>query len=416
MSCLFIKEGFLLGDVVGEAKNSITDSQMDDVEVLYTIDIQKHVPCYKLSRFYNVLGDLNIPELKKLLADQKKSQNVIGWYKFRHNTEQIMTFRERLLHKNLQEHLSNSGLVFLLLTSNPATETKSTHRLEYALHKPQDGFFHKVPLVISNLGMSDQQGYKTLCGSCVSVGLNTTIKKHRYVKNYVSFKIPFLTFFLIAVASDFIFFCSRLEFFNEDGALAEVNRISNMYTTLQDELKKTCSQLVESEHSVEQLLEAINELKKQIAEKKKLNEETGNKVSEAPEENVLLCEALRKFFPQSTLLQSCRLSLGGRQIPHSCTASHNISDVNELTLMVKQYDIPEAHTRQAGKRKACSKQLGRTLTKKSRLLQLQKQHSQNGDSEGSDSERPLCNSGTETDGDILESLHMDVSRSKSPIF
>ncbi|KAE8633275.1 hypothetical protein XENTR_v10001832 [Xenopus tropicalis] len=379
-------EGFLLGDVVGEAKNSITDSQMDDVEVLYTIDIQKHVPCYKLSRFYNVLGDLNIPELKKLLADQKKSQNVIGWYKFRHNTEQIMTFRERLLHKNLQEHLSNSGLVFLLLTSNPATETKSTHRLEYALHKPQDGFFHKVPLVISNLGMSDQQGYKTLCGSCVSVGLNTTIKKH------------------------------RLEFFNEDGALAEVNRISNMYTTLQDELKKTCSQLVESEHSVEQLLEAINELKKQIAEKKKLNEETGNKVSEAPEENVLLCEALRKFFPQSTLLQSCRLSLGGRQIPHSCTASHNISDVNELTLMVKQYDIPEAHTRQAGKRKACSKQLGRTLTKKSRLLQLQKQHSQNGDSEGSDSERPLCNSGTETDGDILESLHMDVSRSKSPIF
>lgn len=32
-----IKEGFLLGDVKGEAKNSITDSQMDDVEVVYTI-------------------------------------------------------------------------------------------------------------------------------------------------------------------------------------------------------------------------------------------------------------------------------------------------------------------------------------------------------------------------------------------
>lgn len=31
------KEGFLLGDVKGEAKNSITDSQMDDVEVVYTI-------------------------------------------------------------------------------------------------------------------------------------------------------------------------------------------------------------------------------------------------------------------------------------------------------------------------------------------------------------------------------------------
>uniref|UniRef100_A0ABI7XX10 Uncharacterized protein n=1 Tax=Felis catus TaxID=9685 RepID=A0ABI7XX10_FELCA len=31
-------EGFLLGEVKGEAKNSITDSQMDDVEVIYTID------------------------------------------------------------------------------------------------------------------------------------------------------------------------------------------------------------------------------------------------------------------------------------------------------------------------------------------------------------------------------------------
>ncbi|XP_032129215.1 BRCA1-A complex subunit Abraxas 1-like [Sapajus apella] len=30
-------EGFLLGEVKGEAKNSITDSQMDDVEVVYTI-------------------------------------------------------------------------------------------------------------------------------------------------------------------------------------------------------------------------------------------------------------------------------------------------------------------------------------------------------------------------------------------
>lgn len=36
-SFLVIKEGFLLGDVKGEAKNSITDSQMDDVEVVYTI-------------------------------------------------------------------------------------------------------------------------------------------------------------------------------------------------------------------------------------------------------------------------------------------------------------------------------------------------------------------------------------------
>uniref|UniRef100_A0A8C0CAQ5 Abraxas 1, BRCA1 A complex subunit n=1 Tax=Balaenoptera musculus TaxID=9771 RepID=A0A8C0CAQ5_BALMU len=45
-------EGFLLGEVKGEAKNSITDSQMDDVEVIYTIDIQKYIPCYQLFSFW----------------------------------------------------------------------------------------------------------------------------------------------------------------------------------------------------------------------------------------------------------------------------------------------------------------------------------------------------------------------------
>ncbi|KAI2534931.1 ABRAXAS1 isoform 9, partial [Pan troglodytes] len=107
------EEGFLLGEVKGEAKNSITDSQMDDVEVVYTIDIQKYIPCYQLFSFYNSSGEVNEQALKKILSNVKK--NVVGWYKFRRHSDQIMTFRERLLHKNLQEHFSNQDLVFLLL-------------------------------------------------------------------------------------------------------------------------------------------------------------------------------------------------------------------------------------------------------------------------------------------------------------
>ncbi|KAG8454333.1 hypothetical protein GDO86_000828 [Hymenochirus boettgeri] len=378
-------EGFLLGDVKGEAKNSITDSQMDDVEVLYTIDIQKHVPCYQLSRFYNALGDLNLPALKKLLKGQNKSQNVVGWYKFRNNTEQIMSFRERILHKNLQNYLSNPGLVFLLLTSSPATEMKSTHRLEYALHKPQDGLFHRVSLVISNLGMSEQQGYKTLSGSCVSVGLTSALEKH------------------------------RLEFFNEDGSLMEVNRINDMYTTLQEELKKSCSKVIDSELSVEQLLEEVNKLKKQIAEKKRLNQKTGDKVSDAAEENIFLCEALHRFFPHSSLLQSCRLSVGGKQIPHSCSTNHYLKEVNELTLLVKQCDFPKRRKGQCGKRKAYLIQEVQKVTKKSRLLNLQKSTAK-GEREESDSEILLFNSGTETEDDIPETFKMDFSRSASPTF
>ncbi|KAM9677668.1 BRCA1-A complex subunit Abraxas 1 isoform 3-T3 [Trichechus inunguis] len=130
-------EGFLLGEVKGEAKNSITDSQMDDVEVVYTIEIQKYIPCYQLFSFYNSLGEVNEQALKKILSSVKK--NVVGWYKFRRHSDQIMTFRERLLHKNLRKHLSNQELLFLLLTPSITTESCSTHRLEHALHKPQEG-------------------------------------------------------------------------------------------------------------------------------------------------------------------------------------------------------------------------------------------------------------------------------------
>lgn len=66
-------------------------------------------------------------------------QAVVGWYKLRRNTDQTMTFRERLLHRRLQSHLSNQGLVFLLLTSTVTTSSSSTYKLEYALHKPQEG-------------------------------------------------------------------------------------------------------------------------------------------------------------------------------------------------------------------------------------------------------------------------------------
>ncbi|XP_075461760.1 BRCA1-A complex subunit Abraxas 1 isoform X2 [Ascaphus truei] len=376
-------EGFLLGDVKGEAKNSITDSQMDDVEVVYTIDIQEHVPCYQLSSFYSALGDLNKPELKKLFTGHKK--NVIGWYKFRHNTDQVMTFRERLLHRSLQEYLSNPGLVFLLLTSNSTTEIKSTHRMEYALHKPQDGLFQRVPLVVANLGMSEQQGYKTVSGSCVSVGFNQAVRKH------------------------------RLEFFNKDDTLKEVNKINDMYTTLQEELKKTCSEVVGSEQSVEQLLEEVKKLKKEIAEKRKHIQTSEKKVpDDDTQENVLLCQAFRKFFPHSALLQACRLSMSGRQISHCCNIDHNLGLVDELTLMIKQSDFPESRTRQGRKRKVMAIQDGTKAPKKTRLLQLQKINRASGEGESSDTDKLLFLSGTETDDDSSEK--MNCARPQSPTF
>lgn len=118
-----------------------------------------------------------------------------------------MTFREQLLHRNLQTHLSSPELVFLLLTPSITTESCSTHCLEHALYKPQRGLFHRVPLVVTNLGMSDQLGYKTEPASCTSTVFSRAVRTH------------------------------SSQFFNEDGSLKEVHKINEMYAAVQEELK-----------------------------------------------------------------------------------------------------------------------------------------------------------------------------------
>ncbi|NXS77570.1 ABRX1 protein, partial [Erpornis zantholeuca] len=375
-------EGFLLGDVKGEAKNSITDSQMDDVEVVYTIDIQKHIPCYQLFSFYNSAGELNELALKKILSGCKKS--VIGWYKFRRNTDQTMTFRERLLHKNLQLHLSNQGLVFLLITSSVMTESCSTYRLEHALHRPQEGLFQKVPLVVTNLGMAEQQGYRTVSGSCVSSGFVRAVRQH------------------------------RSEFFHEDGSLQEVHKINEMYATLQEELKKICFTVEVSERSVEKLLAEVRQLKEEIKRKKQQNCSEDRNQPEEPKENVLLCQALQTFFPNSGL-QTCIVSFKGQRIlKNCCNIDHHINVMDKLTLMVEERDFTEAETRHLNKRKVRGTTTVSKSFKKSRSLQLHQESLQ--DQEDSDQERKLTLSSTETDEDLFEKNRDENEYPHSPTF
>ncbi|NXX75293.1 ABRX1 protein, partial [Urocolius indicus] len=374
-------EGFLLGDVKGEAKNSITDSHMDDVEVVYTIDIQKHIPCYQLFSFYNSVGELNEHALKKILSDCKKS--VIGWYRFRRNTDQAMTFRERLLHNNLQSHLSNQGLVFLLLTSSVMTESCSTYRLEHALHRPQEGLFQKVPLVVTNLGMAEQQGYRTVSGSCISSGFVRAVRQH------------------------------RSEFFHEDGSLQEVHKINEMYATLQEELKKICSTVEASERSVEKLLAEVSQLKEEIKRKKQqsCSGEDRDYPGE-PKENVLLCQALQTFFPNSGL-QTCIVSFKGQQISKNCcNIDHNINVMDKLTVMVEERDFTEI--RHLSKRKVRGTTTGSKSFKKSRSLQLHQKLVR--DQEDSDQEQKLTLSSSEMDKDMLEKIRDTNEYPHSPTF
>lgn len=191
--------------------------------------------------------------------------------------------------------------------------------------------FHRVPLVVTNLGMSDQLGYKTESASCTSTVFSRAVRTH------------------------------SSQFFNEDGSLKEVHKINEMYAAIQEELKSICQKVEQSEREVEKLLMDVNRLKEVRRKQQAQAEGAGEKcLQKIPQENMLLCQALRTFFPESEVLHSCVISLKNRHISQSgCNINHHLDVVDKLTLMVEYVYSPEASPAPAAqlrKRKALDKQ------------------------------------------------------------
>uniref|UniRef100_H2VEW9 Abraxas 1, BRCA1 A complex subunit n=1 Tax=Takifugu rubripes TaxID=31033 RepID=H2VEW9_TAKRU len=286
-------EGFILGESKIEEQVTINDSQADHIHIE---EIYSKINAF-IARFIAFQLHRNSVTLAPVPAPQ---ESIIGWYRQRRNTEQQMTFREKLVHEKLKSALSNPHLIFLLLTPSSVSPTGSTHRMEYAAFISRSRRFTNVPVLVNNLGLLEQLSYWKVSAPCSAAGYNLTMKKHGPK-----------------------FFCSN-------GLLKEVSEVNKMNDSLQSELQKACREVEESERLVEALQADLLALRRTLGEKKQDAVAKGlnlRKESSDPQRNnLLLHEAIRSLFACSPLFHTQTLTLEGFPVPSACcSTAHDAS-------------------------------------------------------------------------------------------
>lgn len=176
-------EGLLFGKVTQRVKDTISDSQINNYKVETKTYIYSYHKGDKSKKFYDRACRIDTQLIRGITPE---GSQVIGWFRFRHNTSPYPSLREHNIHSNFlailpSDHQSN--FIFLLCTGSPF-ENLSTHNFDFDVLKlnASSKLFVHVPLTVLNLGDTTHSEYKYECTATAYSGsgsLCKVIDKHK---------------------------------------------------------------------------------------------------------------------------------------------------------------------------------------------------------------------------------------------
>ncbi|XP_076301320.1 BRISC complex subunit FAM175B [Lasioglossum baleicum] len=147
--------GFLLGENLEFVVKTYTDAENQIETVKRHNNIETVVTCPLPDLLHDSIGKVNKEKLKDFMRD--KSKQVIGWFRFRRNTNLVLTMRDKMLHREFASYFSGGNgcaeeFFVTCLLSSSITSDKGTHKFRHVFLRRTKGMFEPVPLKIINLG------------------------------------------------------------------------------------------------------------------------------------------------------------------------------------------------------------------------------------------------------------------------
>eukprot|EP01103_Thecamoeba_quadrilineata_P019732 TRINITY_DN8127_c0_g1_i1.p1 TRINITY_DN8127_c0_g1~~TRINITY_DN8127_c0_g1_i1.p1 ORF type:complete len:270 (-),score=43.52 TRINITY_DN8127_c0_g1_i1:13-822(-) len=164
-------EGFFFGNTTFQKASTIDDSSIAQTETIVTA-IQGFVTLGAIGSFYSFDTGIHLDDtiLHQIFQRKTKNQQLIGWFKFRRNTELRPSLRELEIHKKLFEFQKrlysrdiSPELLFGVFSQSKA-DSFSINSIDYRFfHTSSEnhscGQFQPITLNLSNLENSAQVEY-----------------------------------------------------------------------------------------------------------------------------------------------------------------------------------------------------------------------------------------------------------------